>query len=56
MTRDDRKLIAAMADGDCPECGGTGIASICYNNNPDRCFDVVCDCTRRHHADEEEDE
>lgn len=28
----------------CEHCGDTGFVPVCYNNDPDKCFDEPCEC------------
>lgn len=43
MTKSTLARLRLHANPDCPECGGEGVLSIVWNNNPDREEDIACD-------------
>jgi len=38
------RRLAALATRGCPDCGGDGIVSVSWNNDPSRTEDVACAC------------
>ena len=47
MSAKVKATLALLADKTCPECDGEGWVSISWNNNPDRCEDIACNCVQR---------